>query len=148
MKLKNLLNKKIIVQSILILLIHTSGFSQERSLYLDIYFGGGYKNDSISVSVNDVNVIKNSRISSMLSLGLSGVWLKGINSKNHIYILNSDNQVFKIKMKKSIIKILIIFRGEIYNFDIKPNDGAYLVFTYGIGNRINLEQYKHAPSFG
>ena len=142
---------KLFLLSLILSLIHASTQAQntrQSDLYFSIYFGGGFERDSLSLSINSVEVFSNHHLHSVPNLGLAGGGVKIIRDGKKLYVLNSDDKVSKTCDKTpEEVSFKFIFRGKEHVFDVQDEKGRYLIFSCGVNGEIVLEQLEKEPAF-
>lgn len=116
--------------------------TNQLDTYLKIEFQDGFKNDTLSMIVNDCTVFNNEILSSS--------WNLGVTSAN-VFLYKSENK-FEIKFgKKSVRCILsgkiaptfIIFVNSVKNeFQFDVEKGKYIGLNLGNMNKLDVLQLK------
>jgi hypothetical protein len=100
-----------------------------------IVFGDRFNNDAVSLSINGIDVLKNTYLISDKSDGVTTTWVHISQDKEHFYVSTSESKELK-RIESELDKIVI-----------EKDKGKYIVISdNGKGNLI-FTQSKSKPIF-
>jgi hypothetical protein len=119
---------------------------RENEYSFAMVFGGCFINDTISVSLNGLEVIDNSILDSEFSTGLAQTWIThGKKSKDLVIEINKVQRRVK-SLTKETLDISIIKNNKTFKFNLELKNGKYLLVD-GCNSKIQINQFKKKMIF-
>lgn len=123
-------------------------FMNDSQVIYNIIFGDGFNNDMVNLSIDDVNIFEDVYLISDKSDGVTTKWVHISQDNKYIYVSSSENNELKrIGLVSDKIKLKVDYKGKAKEFDVKKENGIYIVISDdGIGNLI-FNQSVDKPIF-
>ena len=113
----------------------------ESVLCYDIIFGDYFSDDIIDLYIDNSLVIKDGKLNSAGSNGVTKIYLKIIyEGSNYFISINGDKTIIDLKKDSNLFKLII--NGKEKTFKINRNKGNYLLFFGDKKNVVDFFQSK------
>lgn len=127
-------------------------FSQQESkptLYMDIYFGGGFVGgDFLTMEIDGSRIYERYGIYSIPNLALANGSIKVLRDDTQLFWINSEDQVGKLNVDaKDTYTIMIYLRGQVQEVELNLERGKYVIISIDKDEKVELSQLDHIPQF-
>ncbi len=119
-----------------------------KEVIYSVVFGDRFNNDKMDLSINGIGIFENVYLISDKSDGVTTKWVRVYQNNKYFHISSSEYKgLKKVNLPPNKIQLEISYNGRIEEFELKRENGMYIVISDdGYGNLI-LNQSVHKPVF-
>ncbi len=128
---------------ILSVLLNTSLMDTKKETLLEIAFQDFFRDDTVSLNIEDCNVFRNLVVTSDEILGITDICVQIIKEvSDTVLIKYQDNEEICHYKSDKTMQMSVVLNGQKFDFDITPSKGKYIGFGKNNDGSLDMIQSK------
>ena len=134
------MHKLIVILSVL---LNTSLMDTKKETLLEIAFQDFFREDTVSLNIEDCNVFRNLVVTSDEILGITDICVQIIKEvSDTVLIKYQDNEEICHYKSDKTMQMSVVLNGQKFDFDITPSKGKYIGFGKNNDGSLDMIQSK------